>query len=72
LISPFKFLETCAQKYYCRSRGGGNPALDNPVGMTQNVKANTVLSAALPELFMGWIPASAGTTSGLTRPMKDS
>jgi hypothetical protein len=30
--------------------------------MTQNVEENTVLSVALPELFLGWIPASAGTT----------
>jgi hypothetical protein len=47
---------------HCRSRGGGNPALDNPVGMTPNIEANTILSAALPELFLSWIPASAGTT----------
>jgi len=38
---------------YCRSRGGGNPALENPAGMTQNVEVNRVLSDALPELFHG-------------------
>jgi|GEM_PF-4717631 len=47
---------------HCRSRGGGNPAPNNPVGMTPNIEANTILSAALPELFLSWIPASAGTT----------
>jgi hypothetical protein len=46
----------------CRSRGGGNPALDNPVGITLDVEASIVLSAAFPKLFLGWIPASAGTT----------
>jgi len=30
--------------------------------MTQNVVANTVLFAALPELYQSWIPASVGTT----------
>jgi len=31
--------------------------------MTQNALANTALSIALPELFLSWIPASAGTTT---------
>jgi hypothetical protein len=30
--------------------------------MTQIVEANTILSAAFPELILDWIPASAGTT----------
>jgi len=30
--------------------------------MIQIVEEISILSAALPELFLGWIPASAGTT----------
>jgi hypothetical protein len=40
----------------CRSRGGGNPAFNNPVGMIHNVVENTILSAALPELFCAGFP----------------
>ncbi len=47
---------------HCRSRGGGNPALSESCRDDTNIEANTDLSAALPKLFLCWIPASAGTT----------
>jgi len=50
------------RKQHCRSRGGGNPALSESRTDDTNIEANTILSAALPELLLSWIPDSAGTT----------
>jgi len=46
----------------CPSRGGGNPALNYPIGMTQIEKAWALTVRRSSKAVYGWIPASAGTT----------